>query len=168
MIYTPRSNSIEAAPVELAGQRLMAIALDGKAHLVDAGVFETLFAAEPEPVYTTVTIHPAKAAEIAKDVARGIKRALAGEKPKPKPKATSVPAEGSRAAQCLKILREHGPLTTAELQGHVFADLPRDRWMINFSDLSIRMRRRKLIETREDPATHLDKWHIVEASDGKR
>lgn len=148
MIYTPRSQSIEAAPVELAGQRLMAVAVDGKAHLVDAGVFETLFHQE----------------ETAQKIER-LERVVASETRRPKPTPPAKPAaprEGTRTEKCIHILREHGPLTSAELRERIFDDLPKDKHAINFSDLSIRMRRTNQIERRTDPHTQLDKWHLCE------
>lgn len=42
MKYTPRIHTLEAAPVELAGQRLYAVAVDGKAHLIDGVNFSVL------------------------------------------------------------------------------------------------------------------------------
>ncbi len=146
MNYTPRSQSIEAAPVELAGQRLMAVAVDGKAHLVDAGVFEMLFHQEEET----------------QKIER-LERVVASETRRPVKKTKSEGRRVSEVAQrCLTILREHGPLTSAELRDHVYREEkdPKKR-LQNFSALSLDMRKRGMVERRTDMQTHLEKWHIV-------
>ena len=157
MIYTPRSQTIEAAPVELAGQRLMAVAVDGKAHLVDAGVFETLFHQE----------------ETAQKIEH-LECAVASETRRPKPtpptkRATPAtaghPAErklSDVAQTCIRALELRGPLTSAELRSHVYHGLEQRQQLQNFSALSIAMQRKKLIERRTDPHTQLDKWHLCE------
>lgn len=154
MIYTPRSQSVEAAPVELAGQRLMAVAVDGKAHMVDAGVFETLFTVENSAVAVNGA-RPMRAA--IERVEQKAKKAVRG-KPE-SPRVSEV------AQRCLEVLQIHGPLTSAELRDHIYRDLkdPRKR-LQNFSALSLDMRRRNLIERRTNPSTQLDQWHLCEGA----
>lgn len=146
MKYTSRINTLEAVPVDLSGQRLYAVAIDGKAHLIDGAVFDLLFKVE----------HAGAA----------LREKLEAAHPKPerpKPSRRKPPA-GKRisevAQRCLGVLRLHGPLTTAELRDHVYGDLDARKKMQNFSALSLDMRKRGLIERRTNPSTQLDQWHI--------
>lgn len=150
MIYTPRINTVEAVPVELSGKRFYAVAINDRAGLIDGIAFELLFSPEDD----------------AKKIER-LEKVLSYEtrrKTEPKPQAAKPkPQRVSEVAQrCLYVLKEHGPLTSAELRDHVYRDEkdPKKR-LQNFSALSIDMRRRGLIERRTDPETQLDKWHIA-------
>lgn len=143
MNFTPRTTAVEAAAVELAGQRLYAVAVDGKAHLIDATAFELLFDLGEAMATATVSMKAAMG--------------------KPKARATKKPKRVFEVAQrCIDILTTHGPLTSAELRDHVYSGEkdPRKR-MQNFSALSLDLRKRAIIERRTDPRTQLDKWHLV-------
>jgi len=51
------------------------------------------------------------------------------------------------------------------LRGHVYKDEKDEKKRLqNFSALSLDMKRRGIIERREDPATHLDKWYLCEGA----
>lgn len=104
MQFQVKSPAIEAERVLLSGQNLYAVAVEGKAHLVDGAVFDLFFALKaglealkPGPVASTVPV---------KRVAK-TKR--------------SSKESSSRRDAVMKWLAD-GPLTTAELADHVYAD----------------------------------------------
>jgi len=152
MKYVPRVQTLEAVPVDLSGQRLMAVAIEGKAHLVDAELFDLLYVSERG--------HQEKAVPVSH------RKVIIESKSPVKPKQGPAARRPSEVAQrCLNILREHGPLTSAELRGHVYKDEKDEKKRLqNFSALSLDMKRRGIIERREDPATHLDKWYLCEGA----
>jgi len=94
---------------------------------------------------------PKKAAQVALSSPPPKQEAPKGRKPSPV------------AEKCLSILLQHGPLTSAELSGHLYPEVAHRFRVQNFSALSLDLRKKEWVEKRTEPATGIDKWFLTEA-----
>jgi hypothetical protein len=120
MQYQARAQTVEAERVTLAGQEMAAVAINGKAHLVPAEVFDVFFATVESPA----TAHVRREVEAMQQTIA--KQAASLRKPfhAPEGKPVTRKAEStSRRDAILKWLAD-GPLTTAELADHTYPDQP--------------------------------------------
>lgn len=71
------------------------------------------------------------------------------------------------AEKCLRFLKVHGPLTTAELSEYLYPDVASRFRTQNFSALSLDLRRKGWVERKEEPKTGLDKWFLTGAGEAQ-
>lgn len=174
MIFYSLHAQVEAEAVSLAGERYYAVALHGKAHLVHGPAFDLLFGpeieAKPEQVLeeiATPTPVPPPAPEVRREKRVSVKAKRGRRIGDVTPRSTAKPAPPAgefkspyldRALQAL----QHGPLTHAELAGHVYPDLSSTDAGKKLHSVVAQLRDRGLIERREDPsAGDILKWYAV-------
>lgn len=138
--------TLEAARFDLSGVSYVAVACDGRVHAMPAEAFDLLY--EPE-----------KAAPMPSTQPKTIDRSAVGA-PKPKPGRLKVEGD-STSALIIRILQEYGPLTHAELAERVYPEvLPAQRGQ-RLWGLLHPMKQRGIVEKREQPGTHIDKWTLL-------
>ena len=147
--FLARQDRVTAALVELEGQRLYAVAIDGKAHLVAADVFELLY--EPGNYVTKSPAVPKVAAKKFKPEA--IVQDVTTHFGNP---AKAKPTLGPVLQKALDTLREFGPLTAAELGTRLYPDKEPKKRMDSTSFCTMELRKRGFAEKRE--VDRLDKW----------
>lgn len=148
MKYDSKCSSVEAERLTLAGQPMVAVALDGKGHLLSAEVFDLFFsaggdlyqnhAANGTPKYQTTERKPA---------------------PAKKPTAQKNPAQRSTElrGQITSLLAGAGPLTTAEVGDDLYPNQP---------NAKLRGQAAALKKMHEDGLVHrvehsgIDKWAL--------
>jgi DNA-binding transcriptional ArsR family regulator len=141
--YLARVNRIEEAkPITLEGQRLMVFSALGHAHVVSLDVFELLFAEEQEQAAA-----PLKVRAVAKK--RPARRSASDPKT-----AESTGGVSTRDALIAEIRK--GPITSGEAK-----DVLRRAGLSEASAYTAlgKLKEEGVIEKRECPQTHLDKWY---------
>ena len=177
MIYHNVHPQIEAEAVTLAGERYYAVLLNGRPYLAQGLIFDLLFGpeieAKPEAVLKDLADSPPSTPRPeVKRQARARKAVWSRDKkgrrkveyvdadaPAPAPHAGEFKSPYlERALQTL----QPGPLTHAELAGHVYPDLSSTEAGRKLHSIVSQLRERGLIEKREDPAAGgLMKWYAV-------
>ena len=128
-----------------------AVAKRGSIILVPASLFEQFF----EPMSELPKSRTGRKA-------RKPRNSAAPSTPAPAP-VVAVRKPSSVALRCLQLIEQHGPLTTAELSGHVYPDISSRLRVQNFSALSLALRRKGWVEKKTEPESKLDKWFLTKA-----
>lgn len=168
MIYQSRATQVEAVPVVLAGSKLMAVAVDGAAHLVPADSFGLFFRPEETVEVPPVTEKvPAAPKPVMETVAKK-------QQPAKPPIARSVAKPGgdpelSTLEAVMKAVAEH-PRTQAEAQDRACDFLGwngQDKKLRErvYQSIWLALKNGKLAK-RTDPNTQLSHLYIVSPVEG--
>lgn len=145
--YEVKAASVEAVPVSLAGHNLLAVEVEGRAHLVSVEIFELFFAAatsapKPPPMKRAA---PVKAKPVAASGAES--------------RSAASPADRGAELRSivLKALADVGPLTTAELGDRCYPSSTdaKGRYQGAWCVLK-KLAEDRLVEKHEDM-----KWHLM-------
>jgi len=168
VIYETRSQKVEAEPVVLAGEKMMAVAFAGAAHLVSADMFGVFF--RPEVVAAAPAAVQAPPAAPAKQPrVKPAQRKLPAARPT---EAASGPPNGKQAlttgdAVTLAVKEGgHTQATAIDRACTIMGWDPADKVLRDrvYQNIWMRVKSGKLVK-RDDPKTHLPVLHLGEGGD---